>query len=75
MNKFTIKGTYITLGQLLKATGLIGSGGEAKFFLLDNAVFLNGERRTERGKKIYPGDVVSVLDQTFVINDDQNHQP
>ena len=36
MNKFKINTDFITLGQFLKATDHIGSGGEAKFFLVEN---------------------------------------
>ncbi|MCD8561956.1 MAG: RNA-binding S4 domain-containing protein, partial [Acholeplasmataceae bacterium] len=49
----------------------IGSGGEAKFFLLNNDVFVNGERRTERGKKLYPGDKVVIGNSEYVMTDDQ----
>lgn len=67
MKKFKIATEFITLGQLLKATDIIGSGGEAKFFLLGNDVFVNGERRTERGKKLYPGDRVTFQKAEFII--------
>ncbi|MCP6640487.1 RNA-binding S4 domain-containing protein, partial [Klebsiella pneumoniae] len=39
----------ITLGQFLKTEGIIESGGQAKWFLKDFEVFLNGERETRRG--------------------------
>lgn len=70
MTKFKIHDAYITLGQFLKAKGYIGSGGEAKFFLLENAVLLNGERRMERGKKLYPNDIIVVMKDTYVIDTD-----
>lgn len=70
MKKFKITTEFITLGQLLKATDIIGSGGEAKFFLLSNDVLVNGERRTERGKKLYHGDrVVCQNMEYFIIHD------
>ena len=40
---FTIDGEYITLGQFLKEESIISSGGQAKFYLQDNPVTLNGE--------------------------------
>jgi S4 domain protein YaaA len=73
MKKFKITTEYITLGQLLKATDHIGSGGEAKFFLLNNNVFVNQERRTERGKNCYPGDIVTIGKNEYVIADDQKN--
>lgn len=58
---------FITLTQLLKIEDFISSGGEAKFFLSKNKVFINGELDTRRGKKLYVGDEVKVLGKTFVI--------
>lgn len=49
---------YITLGQLLKLTGVIGNGAEAKPFLAEHMCQLNGEDENRRGRKIRPGDVV-----------------
>ena len=67
MKKFKIYREFITLGQLLKAEAFIGSGGEAKFFLWENDVYVNDEKRTERGKKLYNGDVVKIEDDVFLI--------
>ena len=54
-----LKGEYITLGQLLKAAGLAGSGSEAKEYIVSGMVKVNGEVDTRRGRKLYPGDTVS----------------
>lgn len=67
MKKFKSRTEFITLGQFLKATDHIGSGGEAKFFLFENDVFVNGEKRTERGKKLYNGDLVVVEKVEYLI--------
>ena len=50
---------YIKLGQLLKKAGMVGSGVDAKFVIQDGLVEVNGEGELQRGKKIYPDDVVS----------------
>ena len=42
----------ITLGQFLKTEGIIESGGQAKWFLQDFEVMINGEREIRRGKKL-----------------------
>ena len=42
----------ITLGQFLKTEGMIESGGQAKWFLQDFEVMINGEREIRRGKKL-----------------------
>ena len=51
---------FIKLDALLKFASLVGSGGEAKMLIQDGQVFVNGEVCTMRGKKIRPGDRVSV---------------
>ncbi|MCH4169765.1 MAG: S4 domain-containing protein YaaA [Lactobacillus sp.] len=58
---------YITLAQALKEEGLISTGGQAKWFLQENEVLVNQEVDDRRGRKLYPGDVFQVLDQTFEI--------
>ncbi len=58
--KFKIreKEEYIKLGQLLKAAGLLESGSEAKIFIQNGEVKVNGEVCLMRGKKIVRGDHV-----------------
>jgi len=55
-----IRGEGITLGQLLKLAGVIDSGAEAKSFLRNEQVWVNGEAEARRGKKLTLGDVVRV---------------
>lgn len=52
----------ITLGQFLKTAGIIESGGQAKWFLQDYDVLLNGERETRRGKKLADQDRIDFPD-------------
>ena len=51
---------YIELQNLLKVAGIIDTGGYAKMFLVENEVYVNGERETRRGRKLYRKDVVKV---------------
>jgi ribosome-associated protein len=60
MRQVEIRGDLITLGQLLKLAGIIGSGGEARDYLAEAQVVVNGESEHRRGRKIHPGDVISV---------------
>ena len=62
-----IQGDFITLGQFLKKVDLIQTGGEEKPYLAMHDVFINGERDIRRGRKLRPGDVVQVENQTFEI--------
>lgn len=50
----------VTLGQFLKAEGIIGTGGQAKWFLQETDVELNGESESRRGKKLAEGDVLDI---------------
>ena len=52
----------ITLGQFLKTEGIIESGGQAKWFLQDVEVLINGERETRRGKKLANQDRIDFPD-------------
>ena len=58
MTEFHLTEEYITLQNLLKAESLVGSGGEAKFAILDGLVKVNGETEERRGKKLKIGDIV-----------------
>lgn len=63
---FKIKGDHITLGQFLKEEDYISSGGQAKWFLSEQSVWLNGVEENRRGKKLYPGDKLKLQDQDYV---------
>ena len=58
---------YITLNVLLKITGLISTGGEAKIFLSNNDVYVNKELENRRGRKLYRDDVIKVNQDEFII--------
>ena len=58
---------FITLQSVLQVGNIISTGGMAKTFLEDNEVFVNGELENRRGRKLYPGDEVTVLKTRFII--------
>ena len=58
MTEIKIKDEHIKLGQLLKLAGLVESGLEAKIEINEGNVLLNNEKELQRGKKVFPGDVV-----------------
>ena len=62
MQEINIKTDFITLGQLLKITDVVGSGGQAKFFLSDHPkdIQVNKENDNRRGRKLYPNDVIQI---------------
>lgn len=63
MRKIAIDTPTIQLGQLLKKADIIATGGQAKHFLLEVVVKVNGERETRRGRKLVPGDTVEIPGQ------------
>ena len=62
LDEFHAREGMIRLGQLLKAAGLVDTGGEAKALLADGAVTVNGEVETRRGRQLRAGDEVVVDD-------------
>jgi ribosome-associated protein len=58
MDEFHAREGMIRLGQLLKASGLVETGGEAKLVLAEGLVSVNGEPETRRGRQLHPGDEV-----------------
>lgn len=58
---------FIKLGQALKKAGLVETGVDAKFFIQDGQVTLNGQTELRRGKKLYNGDVVCFNGETIEI--------
>lgn len=60
MESIAIKTEYIALGQFLKLAGCIDTGGQAKPFLAENEIRINGELDNRRGRKLYAGDTVEV---------------
>lgn len=55
-----IRDESIRLGQFLKLANLIESGAEAKTFIADGLVSVNGEVDVRRGRQLREGDVVTI---------------
>lgn len=58
-----IRDAFIKLDTAMKLAGLVDTGGQAKFYLAEEMVFVNGEVETRRGRKLYPGDWFSLEGQ------------
>ena len=67
MKNVSIKTEYIELQQLLKMENYISSGGQAKYFLLENKVFVNGEEENRRGRKLRVGDIILIDKEEYKI--------
>lgn len=55
----SIGSDVIRLGQFLKFSGLLDSGGDAKAVVVDGEVRVNGEREFRRGRQLIDGDTVT----------------
>ena len=62
MRDVEVTGEFIALGELLKLSGVVDTGGEAKNLIGTLAVSVNGEPESRRGRKLRPGDVVEIAD-------------
>lgn len=58
---------YITLGQFLKVSDVISTGGEAKQFLAHTKVLVNDEVDNRRGRKLRDGDKVEINENVYEI--------
>lgn len=57
---FPLRGDFITLDRLLKATGLAGSGAQAKQLVADGKVQVDGQDELRKTAKLRAGQVVAV---------------
>lgn len=60
---FALRGDHITLDALLKASGIVSSGGAAKVLIGEGGVRVNNAVETRRGRKLRAGDEVAVGEQ------------
>lgn len=68
---FEITTEYIKLDSFLKGVNAVASGGEAKLLIADGEVQVNGEPEYRRGRKLYPGDQVSLGGHTYRVEQSQ----
>jgi len=64
---FPLRGEYITLDALLKATGLAPSGGTAKMMVADGLVQVDGREELRKTCKIRAGQVVGLRDTRICV--------
>jgi len=62
-----VAATPIELCQFLKFGGLCDSGGAAKQAIGEGRVLLNGVVETRKGRKLAPGDRVTLAGETLVV--------
>ena len=62
-----ISDEFIKLDSLLKYASLASTGGEAKIYIQNGEVCVNGEPCYQRGKKIKSGDIVKFENEVLRI--------
>lgn len=67
MKKIRIEEDMIKLDSLLKLADFAQTGGHAKIMIQDGLIKVNGTVEYQRGKKIKPGDQVSVEGQVITV--------
>ena len=67
MEPISITTEYIRLDSLLKLTGAVDTGGQAKLLIQESQVLVNGEVCPQRGKKLRPGDTVALGESRFQV--------
>jgi ribosome-associated protein len=67
MIEFKLEGEFIPLIQLLKATALVQSGGEAQTVVEDGLVKYNGKVDYRKRLKVRVGDVIDFMGQKIKV--------
>jgi ribosome-associated protein len=67
MEEIILRDDFIKLGQAIKAARLVESGVEAKIVIQDGEVKVNGVVETQRGKKLFGGEVVEYNGSSILI--------
>ncbi len=62
MEKIKIETDMIQLDQFMKWASILQSGGEIRFLLDENRIYINGTLCNAKRKKLYPGDIVEIKD-------------
>jgi ribosome-associated protein len=60
---------HIPLNNLLKVLNLVETGGEANLCITDGEVKVNGQKETQKRKKLRSGDLVEFRNNTIAITE------
>jgi ribosome-associated protein len=65
----------IELDQFLKLADVTETGGQAKHLIQSGGVIVNGAIELRRGRKLRPGDRVTVGGEDFLVGSDADDEP
>ncbi len=66
--KIIIQTPFIKLDAFLKYCGACETGGEAKLSVQEGYVTVNGEICNQRGKKLVPGDEITIDGRSYTVS-------
>lgn len=67
MNEIKINTEIIKLDSFLKWCGAVSQGSEAKIFIKEGMIKVNGEIETRRGRKLFKGYTVEFRENVYKI--------
>lgn len=67
VEKVEIRTEFVRLDAALKLSGMVDTGGQAKFVIQGGEVAVNGEVCTMRGKKLRVGDTFAYAGREFEV--------
>ena len=67
MNKIEISTEIIKLDAFLKWSGIASLGSEAKIYIQEGLIKVNGETCLQRGKKLKVGDIIEFENEKYEI--------
>ncbi len=67
MIEFKLEGDFIPLIQLLKATNLVQTGGEAQIVVTDGLVKYNGTVDYRKRLKVKQGDIIEFNNKKIIV--------
>lgn len=67
MKEVKINTEIIKLDAFLKWAGIVGQGSDAKMYIQNGEVKLNGNVETQRGKKLKKGDIIEFEEESYKI--------
>jgi len=67
MNEIQVDTGIIKLDAFLKWAGIASLGSEAKFYIKNEEIKLNGKIEVQRGKKLVKGDIIEFNNESYKI--------
>ena len=67
MNEVKINTDIIKLDAFLKWANIASMGSEAKFYIQEGKIKVNGNVETQRGKKLTKGDIIEFKGESYKI--------